>query len=139
MFRKLLTTRISIYIVLCLQIAPLLVFPSTSYTAKSQEWWLPALLSCFVLVGLFQLLVRKTEKIWPWYLLSFSQGFNIISRLMMLLPHSTEYVNKVQQFNTDYVTITVVSMLFSAFEIWYTELTEVHNAILADKAKRTPA
>jgi hypothetical protein len=139
MFRKLLTKRISIHIILCLQIVPLLIFPLSSFSAKSQEWWLPGLLTCFVLIGLFQLLIRRSEISWPWYLLSFAQGISIISRLMMLMPHATEYVDKVQQFNTDYVVITVVSMLFSAFEIWYVDLPEVRNELLIARDDRAAA
>jgi uncharacterized membrane protein (DUF373 family) len=139
MLRKLLTTRTSIHIVLCLQIVPLLVFPFSSFTLKSQEWWLPGLLTVFVLIGLFQLLIRKAEVAWPWYLLSFAQGMSIISRLMMLMPHATKYVDKVQRFNTDYVVIAAASMLFSAFEIWYMDLPEVHNELLNDRDGRAAA
>jgi hypothetical protein len=130
MLRKLLTRRISIHIILCLQIVPLLIFPVSSFSAKTQEWWLPLLLTCFVLIGLFQLLIRRSVVSWPWHLLSFAQGFSIISRLMMLMPHATEYVDKVQRFNTDYVVITVASMLLSTFVIWYIDLPEVRNELL---------
>ena len=45
---------------------------------------------------------------WPWYLVSFAQGVNIISRLMMLLPHATRNNEGVQDFNAAYVIIAVV-------------------------------
>ena len=49
----------------------------------------------------------------------------------MLLPHATENVGGVQRFNADYFIIAVVAMLLSAFEIWYCELPEVRNRLLA--------
>ena len=115
---------------LILQIAPLIVFPLSTFTVKSQEWWLPVLLTILVVVALVQILIRRSQAVSPWHLLSFAQGFNIISRLMMLLPHSAEFQGGVQRFNTDYVIITVASMLFSAFEIWYVDLPEVRKSVL---------
>ncbi len=122
MFRKILSSRAAVPVMLVLQIAPLIVFPLSTFTIKSQEWWLPVLLTILVVIALVQILVRRTQAVWPWHLLSFAQGFSIISRLMMLLPHTTEFVGGVQRVNTDYVIITVVSMLFSALEIWYVDL-----------------
>jgi hypothetical protein len=137
MLRKLISNRIMLPVILCFQIVPLVAFPLSSFTVKSQEWWLPVLLACFTIIGLVQLLIRRSQVQWPWYLLSFSQGFNIISRLMMLLPHSTDAVNKVQIFNTDYVVITVACMLVSAFEIWYNEMPEVRIALLGRTRRST--
>ena len=131
MLRKVLSNRIAVYVILCIQIVPLLIFPASSYSARSQEWWLPVVLSFLVILALVQLIFRKSQAAWPWYLLAFSQGFNIISRLMMLLPHATENAGGIQVFNTDYVVIAVVSMIISAFEIWYCELPEVRNRVLA--------
>jgi hypothetical protein len=131
MLRKTLSNRILAPVIVCLQVVPLLIFPPASYSIKSQEWWLPALLTFLVVLALAQILARRTLKAWPWYLISFAQGFNIISRLMMLMPHATENVGGTQAFNTDYVVLAVVSMLASAFEIWYCELPEVHSRLLA--------
>ncbi len=131
MLRKTLSNRILIPVIMCLQVVPLLLFPAGSYTIKSQEWWLPALLTFLVILALVQILIRRTLKAWPWYLISFAQGFNIISRLMMLMPHTIENIGKVQAFNADYVVFAIVSMLASAFEIWYCDLPEVHSRILA--------
>ena len=89
MLRKILSTRIVIYVILVLQLVPLLMFPRPRTHLNSQEWWLPVLLSFLVVIALVQLLIRRSQASWPWYLLSFAQGFNIISRLMMLLPHAT--------------------------------------------------
>jgi len=131
MLRRLLSSTIVVYVLLCLQIVPLLIFPASSYSPTSQEWWLPVLLCFLVVVALVQLIFRKVHALWPWYLLAFSQGFNIISRIMMLLPHTTENVGGVQRFNAGYFVIAAIAMIFSAFEIWYCELPEVRNRLLA--------
>jgi zinc transporter ZupT len=130
MLRKLFSNRIATYVILCLQLVPLLIFPSSAYSPKSQEWWLPVLLCFLVILALVQLFFRKSQAAWPWYLLAFSQGFNIISRLMMLLPHATENAGGEQRFAADYFVISVIAMIVSAFEIWYCELPEVHNRVL---------
>jgi hypothetical protein len=131
MLRKILSARGVIPVVMCLQIVPLLAFPLSSYTVKSMEWWLPVLLTMLVLISLVQLLIRKTQALWPWYLVQFSQGINIISRLMMLLPHATRNNEGVQDFNGVYVIVAVVAMLLSAFEIWYSDLPEVRRNLLS--------
>jgi succinate dehydrogenase hydrophobic anchor subunit len=130
MLRKLLSNREVIYVILCLQLVPLLIFPASSYSPTTQEWWLPILLSFLVIVALVQLIFRKSQATWPWYLLAFSQGFNIISRLMMLLSHTVRNDEGVQVFNADYVIIAAVAMVLSAFEIWYFDLPEVRNRLL---------
>ncbi len=138
MFRKMLSSRAAVPVMLVLQIAPLIVFPLSTFTVKSQEWWLPVLLTILVIVAIVQILVRRTTSAAPWRLLAFAQGFNIISRLMMLLPHATQYVGGVQRINGDYLIITIASMLFSAFQIWYVDLPEVRNSVLhsvVDKAR----
>jgi len=131
MLRKLLSNRVVIYVVMVLQILPLLLFPASSYSADTQEWWLPVLLAFLVILSLVQLVFRKSQASWPWYLLSFSQGFNIISRLMMILPHATMNAEGVQVFNESYVILSAIAMILSAFEIWYCELPEVRNRLLA--------
>jgi hypothetical protein len=62
---------------------------------------------------------------------SFAQGVNIISRIMMLLPHATVNNEGTQVFNSAYFIIAVVAMLLSAFEIWYNELPEVRRKLLS--------
>ena len=131
MLRKILSARGVIPVVMCFQIVPLLVFPSSSYSGRSQEWWLPALLTILVIIALVQLLIRRTRAPWPWYLVSFAQGVNIISRLMMFMPHATKNNAGVQDFNTEYVIIAVVAMLLSAFEIWYNDLPEVRRKLFS--------
>jgi hypothetical protein len=129
--RKVLSLRRLIPIVMCFQIVPLLAFPVSSYSIKSQEWWLPVLLTFLVAIALVQILMRRTQAAWPWYLVSFAQGVNIISRLMMLLPHTTVNNQGTQQFNTVYFIVAVAAMLLSAFEIWYNELPEVRRNLLS--------
>ena len=139
MLRKLLSSRSAVAVMLFLQIAPLIVFPLSTFTIKSQEWWLPVLLTILVVVAIIQILSIRTQSAGPWHLLSFAQGLNIISRLMMLLPHTTEFVNGVQRVNTGYVLITVASMLFSAFEIWYVDMPEVRKSVLAGRPGKAGA
>jgi hypothetical protein len=129
--RKVLSMRGMIPVVMCFQVVPLLVFPPSSYSVKSQEWWLPVLLTFLVVIALVQILVRKSKVAWPWYLVSFAQGVNIISRIMMLLPHTTVNNQGSQAFNTAYFIVAVAAMLVSAFEIWYNELPEVRRKLLS--------
>ena len=131
MLRKILSARGVIPVVMCFQIVPLLVFPLSSYTVKSQEWWLPVFLTLLVVISLVQLLIRRTQVMWPWYLVTFSQGVNIISRLMMLLPHATRNSEGAQVFNVAYVVVALASMLVSAFAIWYNDLPEVRRNMLS--------
>ena len=131
MLRKILSARGVIPVIMCLQIVPLLIFPPASYSARSQEWWLPVLLTFLVIIALVQILIRKTRVSWPWYLVSFAQGVNIISRLMMFLPHATKNNGGVQIFDTEYLVISIVAMLLSAFEIWYSDLPEVRRNLLS--------
>jgi hypothetical protein len=131
MLRKILSARGVIPVIMCLQIVPLLIFPPSSYSGRSQEWWLPALLTFLVIIALVQILIRKTRAPWPWYLVSFAQGVNIISRLMMFMPHATKNDGGVQVFNSQYVIIAIISMVLSAIEIWYNELPEVRRKLFS--------
>ena len=125
-----LTSKAAIPVVLWFQIVPLVVFPLSSFRGTSQEWWLPALLSCLTILAVVQILFRHNQAAWPWYLCSFSQGFNIISRLMLVLPHATRIVDRNQVFNTPYFVITAASMLVSAFALWYCDLPEIRTRVL---------
>lgn len=130
MIRRLLTDRRAIPIVLVLQILPLVALPGASYSLKSQEWWLPAFLTVLVAAALFQVLVRRTPAAWPWYLIGFSQGFNIISRLMMLLPRVTVTVQGAEQFNGPAVLLFALTIIVSGLFVWYAELPEVRGGLL---------
>jgi hypothetical protein len=127
--RKYLTTPIAITILLILQFIPMVLFPLESFSFKTQEWWLPVILAVLALISTIQLF-RQSTATWPWHLIGFSQGFNIISRLMMIFPHATYNLEGAQYFNTAYVILSLVSMAFSAFLLWYTELPEVRMGLL---------
>jgi bacteriorhodopsin len=129
MMRQSLVKPNSIKLILILQLIPLILFPPESF--KTQEWWLPVLLAMLVVIAVIQLF-RHSLAIWPWYLISFAQGFNIISRLMMLMPHITRNDNGTQVFNTPYVVLTVLSLVLSTFLLWYTELPEVRLGLVRE-------
>ena len=137
MLRKLLCRTAVIPVLLCLQILPLIVFPLASYSLKTQEWWLPLFLAVLSIVSLVQVLIRRSIAAWPWYMLSFAQGFNIISRLMMLMPHATSNVLGTQTVNGTYIVVSIISMLLSSFYIWYLELPEVHASVFARAGLKT--
>jgi hypothetical protein len=129
MLRQSLVKPKSIKLFLILQFIPLILFPPESF--KTQEWWLPVLLALLVVIAVIQL-YRHSLAVWPWYLISFAQGFNIISRLMMLMPHITRNDNGAQVFNAPYVVLTVLSLVFSTFLLWYTELPEVRLGLVRE-------
>lgn len=116
--------------VLILQLIPLVLFPAASFSPKTQEWWLPVLLAIMVIVADIYLIVRRTPAPWPWYLLSFAQGFNIISRLMMVWPHSADQVGTAWVLNLPYIVLTLISVVLSAAILWYTEKSEVRMGLL---------
>jgi hypothetical protein len=111
--------------VLILQVIPIMLFPAASFAPNSQEWWLPLLLLMLVVVGDLQLIVRHNTDVWPWHLLSFAHGFNIISRLMMLWPHATRMLNGEMVFNGPYVSLSCLSMAASGILLYYLELPEI--------------
>ena len=127
---KLRTNRSFIILLLVTQLVPLLWFTSDVYDLTSQVWWLGALLAFLVLVADFQLIVRGTYNVWPWLLIGFSQGFNIISRLMMFFPHIIDNQAGVETFNTAYAVIAVITMLWSAYLLWFSEFPEVRNTMI---------
>lgn len=119
-------------VLLCFQVVPLIIFPFDSYSLSSQEWWLPLVLTLLALIALVQLLLRRNLAAWPWYLLSFAQGFNIISRMMMVMPHATSTVKGGGvMVNGSYLIVAFLAMILSGFEIWYCELPEVRKRIAA--------
>jgi hypothetical protein len=128
--RKALTSPGMIVAVLITQFIPLILFPADSFSPTSQVWWLPVLLAAMVLIADFQLIVRRTTSLGPWYLIAFAQGFNIISRLMMVWPHATQDVGGQAVFNGLYVGLTIISLLWSVFILWYIELPEVRMGLL---------
>ncbi len=127
MLRKALSGKRIVPVVLCVQVVPLLLFPPESWSIKTQEWWLPVMLTALVIVALVQLLSGRSHGAWPWAILSFAQGFNIISRVMMLLPHATVGQGGAQRFDGLYVVLSAAAMVISALEIWYGDLPEVRR------------
>ena len=116
--------------ILVLQPIPLMLFPPASFSASSQEWWLPALLAVMVIIADAQLLLRSAAPVWPWHLLEFAQGFNIISRLMMIWPHATVVVGGATVLNGPYVALSLLAMILSGALLWYLELPEVRLGLL---------
>ena len=114
-----------LFTLLILQVIPLLLYPPSSFELTSQTWWLPAVLVLMALIGSIQLF-RKSRAPWPIYLIAFSHGFNIISRLMMLMPGSTAGLT------TDmlYFILSVVALLFSTLMLWILEMPRVRQALV---------
>jgi len=125
-----LTRRPAITAILFLQLAPLLLFPPAAFTPNSQEWWLPAILAALVLLSDAELLGRRSLKLWPWHLMIFAQGFNIISRLMMVWSHATRTAGGATTANVPYLLATVLSMAGSAWLLWYLEQPAVRMGLL---------
>jgi len=132
MQRKVLASRGMIIAILVTQFIPLVLFPPSSFSITSQVWWLPVLLAVMVLIAVFQLIVRRSTASGPWVLIAFAQGFNIISRLMMVWPHATKTVGNQNVFDGVYVGLTVISLLWSVLLVWYTELPEVRVGLLRE-------
>ena len=130
MRRGTITSRKAIILMLVLQLVPLVLFPPESFASTTQEWWLPVLLALLVLLADFELILRRSDQLWPWYLVSFAQGFNIISRLMMLWPHATKVVGGTTVANLPYIALTFLAIGLSAFLLWYSELPEVRLGLL---------
>jgi hypothetical protein len=132
MQRRAIASRGIIILVLLLQFIPLILFPPESFSPTTQEWWLPVVLAVLVLWADLELIVRRSPQAWPWYLMSFAQGFNIISRIMMLWPHATKVVGQATVLNVPYVMLTFVAMVLSAFLLWYTELPDVRLGLVRE-------
>src|SRR5512146_3280248 len=96
--RQFLTTRTTISVMMILQFIPMVLFPPESFSPTTQEWWLPVVLAVLTIISIIQIF-RHSVAVWPWNLISFSQGFNIISRLMMILPHATYNASGSQYFD----------------------------------------
>jgi len=130
MARRPLYTRLAISIILILQIIPLLLFPPSLYSGSSQMWWLPALLVFMVVVADVQLFVRPSTSPAPWYLLSFAQGVNIISRLMMLWANSSRTQGETVLLDWGYILLNVVAVAVSIWLLLYMEKPQVREGLL---------
>ncbi len=128
--RRALTTVGMVTLILILQLIPLVLFPAQSWQPQTLEWLLPLLLVIMVIVADFQIIVRHSAALGPWYLLAFAQGFNIISRLMMVWSHATVTGGPAGALNWPYLILTIAAMLMSTFMLWYTEQPDVRMAYL---------
>lgn len=133
MMRKFLTRPSVVVALLILQFIPLLLFPPSTFDPASQEWWLPVLLAILVLIAIFQLVFRRAIALWPWYLMSFSQGFNIISRLMLFMPHASRSVGDSVSVDWVYMILSIISIVISMGYIIYCELPDVRMSLLSQK------
>jgi hypothetical protein len=119
-----------IILFMVLQFVPLLLFPASSFQPTTQEWWLPVMLAILALVSVIQLVVRRSPAAWPWYLIAFAQGFNIISRVMMLWSHAVVAVEGTDHVNWSYIVMTFLAIGMSTFLLWYFEKPEVRMGLL---------
>jgi hypothetical protein len=132
MHRRPIAGRNVVVVMLIAQVIPLLLFPAKSFAATSQEWWLPVLLAAMVVAANIEILGRGSRKPWPWHLMIFAQGFNIISRLMMMWPNATTISGGATVLNVPYLSLTLLAMAWSAFLLWYLELPDVRLATARD-------
>jgi hypothetical protein len=130
MRRSFLSRPVVIIVILLLQIIPLILFPPSVFQPTSQVWWLPAILVICVLVADFQIIVRRSNAINPWLLIGFAQGFNVISRLMMVWPNATITTEAGTAVNWTYLILTIVSMAISWWLLIYTERPEIREGLL---------
>jgi len=130
MRRSFLTRPPVIIAILILQLIPLLLFPAKSFSPKGQEWWLPVLLVVMVLMADFQIIVQRRPSVGPWLLIGFAQGFNIISRLMMVWPNATIVGEAGTSVNWDYLLLTIIAMAASAWLLVYTEKPATREGLL---------
>jgi hypothetical protein len=135
--RQQLTNRSMIIAILVVQIIPLLLFPPESYASTTQEWWLPALLVIMVIIADVELIGRRSDRPWPWYIISFANGFNIISRIMMVWSHAA--IPGTTDPNLLYILFTIISVAISAFMLTYTEWPEVRMGLLKPVASKKQA
>jgi hypothetical protein len=136
MTRKSIAAPALVWVLLIIQLVPLVLLPPKSFSPASQEWWLPVLCALLALAASLQLLIRRTSQLWPWYVMSFAHGINIISRLMMLMPRSTLNVKGKVVLNGLYLLLTVLAMLFSTFYLWYFEQHRVRTAFVRREEKQ---
>ncbi len=130
--KKAILSRGLIIPLLFIQIIPIILYPIESFALTTQEWWLPVLLVFLAILGSVELVVRHNPEAWPWYLLTFSQGFNIISRLLMFMPRTIMNINDMQVFNYLYISLTLVAIAVSWFFLWYLEQPEIRMGIMPE-------
>jgi hypothetical protein len=95
-----------------------------------RELLTPASIASMVVVAAIEVIVRRGTAIWPWTLMVFAQGFNIISRIMMVWSHATVSDSGVTSPNWTYLVMTLASILLSAFLLTYLERPDVRSGLL---------
>jgi hypothetical protein len=90
-----------------------------------------------VVVANVQLILRHSDLSWPWHLISFANGFNILSRIMMVWAHAT--IGATNTFNAPYVILTLVSIAISTFMLVYVEWPEVRLGLLKELTSKRSA
>ena len=135
--RQQLTSRRMLITLLIAQIIALLLFPPESFAVTTQEWWLPALLVIMVIIADIELIGRRNDRPWPWYIISFANGFNIISRIMMVWSHAA--IPGTNEPNVVYILFTIISIAISTFMLNYTEWPEVRMGLLRPMASKKQA
>lgn len=119
-----------IIVILVLQLIPLILFPPTVFIPTSQVWWLPTLLVILTLIADFEIIVRRSTSVNPWLLIGFAQGFNVITRLMMVWPNATITTEQGTATNWIYIILTIVSIVASWLLLVYTEKPAVREGLL---------
>lgn len=120
------TSRGFIILVLILQFVPLVLYPPDLLARFSEGTWLGLSVAVMALIAVIGLLSGRVQSLWPWYLLSFCHGFNIIGRLMLVWPAATSDSSGT---NTLYLIITIVAILLSLAFLWYNELPDVRTRL----------
>ena len=120
------TSRGFIILVLILQFVPLVLYPPDLLARFSEGTWLGLSVAVMALFAVIGLLSGRVQSLWPWYLLSFCHGFNIIGRLMLVWPAATSDSSGT---NTLYLIITIVAILLSLAFLWYNELPDVRTRL----------
>ena len=120
----------AIITILIIQLVPLLLFPAASFSPSTQEWWLPMLLAIMTVIAVIELIARRSVATWPWLLMIFAQGFNIISRIMMVWSHATKTVGDLLVPNWPYILLTIIAMTISTLLVLYFEKSEIRTGLL---------
>ena len=110
-----------------------MLLPLENFAPSSQEPWLPALLVIMVIIADVELIARRSPAMWPWLLMAFDQGFNVISRMMIIWSHATVMTGSGPVPNWTYIILAVISMALSAFLLTYSERPDVRVGLLRQR------
>ncbi len=121
------TSRGFIALVLILQFVPLVMAPPALLQAFSTQTWFGFGLAAMALVAVLVILGLRTREVWPWYLLAFCHGFNVISRILMLWQNTI--LEKGKGIDVAYLLIIVAAIVLSTLFLWYNELPDVRTRL----------